>query len=158
MTENPSNDKIIYAFDPGLATGMAIGSFSDTRPLTLEDAAIFSYDQMLDLPTIMESTESPDVVVSELFVLSSGNEFTAELTAKKVEGILEFTFRDAVQYRTRDLKRQVSDDLLRELGWWKTGTDVDWEDGRDANDAIIHMLGYVAFDLEHLPTLREYFR
>ena len=152
-----NTSKVIYAFDPGYATGMAVGEFSDETPLQLIDASIFAYPDMLKLPYALSHLEAPDYVVSELFELNIGNEFVADLDAKKVEGVLEVTF-PVIAWRRRGDKAQVPDDLLRDIGWWKTGSDVEWEDGRDANDAIIHMLGFVAFDLEHLPTLREYFR
>ena len=152
-----NTSKIIYAFDPGHATGMAIGEFSDDKPLQLIDASVFVYEDILNLPYALNHLDQPDYVVAELFELNIGNEFVANLEAKKVEGVLEVAF-PVVAYRRRGEKNQISDDLLREIGWWKTGAEVNWEDGRDANDAINHMLGFVAFDLEHLPTLRAYFR
>jgi hypothetical protein len=137
---------------------MAVGEFSDDEPLTLVDAAIFPYEDMRNLDRVVERLDDlPDFVVSEQFVLNPGNEFTADLHACKVEGMLEMCFPE-VRYRLRSTKSQVPDQLLKDHGLWQTGADVQWEDGRDANDAIIHMLGFVAFDLEHLPTLRKYFR
>lgn len=150
--------QVIYAFDPGFATGMAVGEFSETEPLTLVQAAIFPYEDVRNLNRVVNRLdEMPAFVVAEQFVLNPGNEFTADLHACKVEGMLEMCFPE-VHYRLRSTKSQVSDDLLKEHGLWQTGADVDWEDGRDANDAIIHMLGFMAFDQEHLPTLRKYFR
>lgn len=147
----------ILAFDPGAATGIAEGFFSDTEALQLVDCLLVPYPMWTDAWLTL-SEYKHDHVVSEKFVLSGGNEFVADLTPVKVEGTLDLLYGDELHYRTRDLKSQVSDDLLREIGWWKTGEDVEWEDGRDVNDAINHMLGYVAFDLQHLPTLKRYFR
>jgi len=149
--------KDIVSFDPGYAIGMAVGEFSDTEPLKLVDAMIVDYPSFAQLVGPILSGTQADYVVSEKFVLSSGNDFTADLTAVKVEGQLESVFPE-IHWRQRSDKVQVSDDLLKRIGWWKTGEDVEWDDGRDANDAIIHMLGFVAFELNHIPTLRAYFR
>lgn len=149
----------VLAFDPGYATGVAAGSFEDDKPLRLDDATIIPYDHLLDAVPLFEQTATDHLVV-EKFELTPGNSFAPDLHAVKVEGLLEYAFEPLVpiKWRSPSDKHQVSDELLQSLGWWKTGADVDWEDGRDANDAIIHMLGYVAFTLRHQPTLWAYFR
>lgn len=147
----------IVSFDPGLITGMASGKFSDTEPLTLGPVAAIPYED-LRANADMFREALVDHVVSEVFELRTDNEFAADLTGVRVEGMLDFAFEGNVVWRSRTKKSQVSDDLLRAHDLWKTGADVDWEDGRDVNDAIIHLLGYVAFDLRHRPTLEKYFR
>lgn len=147
----------IIAFDPGYATGIAEGFFSDIEPLQLVDADTIPYTLWTDAWVIL-SEEKHDHLVAEKFELSAGNEFTADLTGVKVEGTLELLYGEELKYRTRDSKSQVPDELLQRIGMWKTNDQVEWTDARDANDAIIHMLGYVAFDLQHKPTLREYFK
>lgn len=148
--------KSVLALDPGYATGIATGHFDDNTPLQLEDAIIVPYEMWPEVWLAM-SEEHFDHVTSESFDLKD-NDFKADLTPVKIEGTLDLLFGDQVVYRDRTLKSQVSDQLLKDIGWWKTGKDVMWEDGRDANDAIIHLLGYVAFNLKHRPTLREYFK
>lgn len=149
----------IIAFDPGYATGFAVGEFSDTQPLQLIDTLILPWPEFREVfPMFFSQLDPATIVVSEQFELISGNDFTADLSAVKVEGLLESVIGDRIIWRKPSDKVQVPDDVLKSIGWWKTGADVEWEDARDANDAIIHLLGYVAFELNHLPTLRAYFR
>lgn len=148
----------IVGFDPGLSTGVAEASFSDDTPFTLRDVTAVRYDEFVDYGRdIWEGVEF-DHVVAERFDLRTNNSFAADLTGVKVEGMLDLIFGDKVVYRSRTDKNQVPDQLLKDHGLWQTGVDVDWSDGRDVNDAIIHVLGYVAFDLRHRPTLEKYFR
>lgn len=153
--------RVVEAYDPGKITGWARGWFDNDTPLQLTNVGAIEYKDFLDSAfflTLHADAEYVDHVVAEQFDLRTNNAFAADLTGVRVEGILDVAYEGRVVYRSRTKKSQVSDELLRKLGWWKTGRDVDWEDGRDANDAIIHLLGYVAFDLKHKPTLKEYFR
>ena len=144
----------VASYDPGLITGFAYGSFTETEPLELLTTGTLTYDYILHGSPF--SGIHPEVTVVEEFILRD-NEFKADLTGVRVEGILEIVFRNIV-WRPPSKKAQVPDQVLKDHGLWQTGKTVDWEDGRDANDAIIHLLGYVAFDLRHKPTLRKYFR
>ena len=149
----------IIAFDPGYATGIAVGEFSETEPLRLVDALIVAWPEFRRVfPHAFGDLDPETLIVSEQFRLISGNDFTADLIPVKVEGLMESVFEERIIWRPASDKTQVSDETLQRIGWWKTGNDVEWEDGRDANDAIIHMLGYVAFELNHTPTLRAYFK
>lgn len=98
-----------------------------------------------------------DHVVSEVFTNRTNNDFAADLTGVRVEGILDLLF-DGVVWRSRTKKEQVPDSILKENDMWVTGKQTGWTDGRDVNDAIIHVLGFVAFDLRHVPTLKKYFK
>lgn len=156
MTDASGRQRIV-AYDPGLVTGIAEGVFSPTKPLLVLGAAIVTYEDLLDGHHFMVETEH-DHVVSEVFTSRTDNEFAPDLTGVRVEGVLDLVYRDRIVWRDRTKKAQVKDSVLKSHGIWYTGKDVGWEDGRDANDAIIHMLGYVAFDLRHVPTLRKYFQ
>jgi len=147
----------IIAFDPGYATGIASGIFDDDSPLELTGVVVIPYEDWWYAFKTLSSGRA-DHVVAEQFELNSGNEFTADLTGVKVEGTLDLLYGSDLVYRPRSSKVQVPDELLRKIGWWQTGKDVSWSDGRDANDAIIHMLGHVAFGLKHKPTLAAYFK
>lgn len=147
----------LIALDPGYATGVAEGFLRDDEPLVLHDAGVIVYE---DWPEgwLFLTEHRPDKLIVEKFTLRD-NDFKADLTPVKIEGTIDLGFtEDELIWRDPSTKEQVPDELLKEIGWWKTGADVDWEDGRDANDAIIHLLGYVAFDLKHKPTLKEYFK
>lgn len=151
-------EQTVVSYDPGLVTGVAQGVFSDTEPLRLVGATVVPYDVMVVSYPDLSRIEF-DHKVSELFVLRTNNPFAADLTGVRVEGILEAAYGpENIHWRDRTTKSQVPDQILKDHGLWQTGADVDWEDGRDANDAIIHMLGYVAFELKHRPTLGKYFR
>ena len=147
----------VEAYDPGKITGYALGAFDEETPLGLVDTGALTYEAVKKL----RYTESPvyNYCVVERFDLAN-NDFKADLTGVRVEGMLDMLNfpHGKIVWRSRTKKEQVSDEILKEHGLWQTGSDVDWEDGRDANDAIIHLLGFVAFDLRHVPTLKKYFK
>ena len=152
----------IVSFDPGLITGIATGRFSDDTPLEVVDVLAVPYNEWVEdrlfFKAMVENRGSYDHVVSEVFTSRTDNEFAPDLTGVRVEGILNLAFSERVIWRPRTKKEQVPDAVLRDNGIWYTGEQVEWSDGRDVNDAIIHMLGFVAFDLRHRPTLEKYFR
>lgn len=152
----------MIAYDPGLITGWAMGDFTDSEPLSLVLAGTSTYEQMCSLQAYT-GIHAEHVVIEE-FTLRD-NSFRADLRGVRVEGMIELMFRAStlgmgatLVWRPPSKKPQVPDQVLKDHGLWQTGRDVDWEDGRDANDAIIHLLGYVAFDLKHRPTLERYFK
>ena len=150
------NGKSIISFDPGRVTGVARGYFGDETPLVVVSVSEITYPQFLNDQYLGGEWYRNDIVISELFTPRSNN-FVADVTGVRVEGIIEY-LEPRVIWRPASKKAQVPDQILKDHGLWRTGKNVDWEDGRDVNDAIIHMLGYVAFDLRHGPTLRKYFR
>lgn len=147
----------IITLDPGKITGVATGWFSDVDPLTVRSVHAIEYSKIVT-PAWWDWVDGQfDVVVSEKFELRN-NDFAADLHPVRIEGMMDLMLPYRVVYRSPALKSQVKDDILKEHGLWKTGKDVDWEDGRDVNDALIHMIGHVAFTMKHVPTLRKYFR
>jgi len=146
----------IIALDPGKITGVATGWFTDVEPLTVRSVEAVSYSKIVT-PAWWEWVDQFDVIVSEKFDLAN-NKFKADLSSVRIEGMMDLMLPYRVEYRGRQLKSQVSDSLLKEHGLWTTGKQVDWEDGRDVNDALIHMVGHVAFTMKHVPTLKKYFR
>lgn len=151
----------IISFDPGGVTGVAMGCFSDSTPLELDDFLAAPYEEFLEASRMVASIPGYNPyshMVCESFIARSNNEFAPDLAGVRIEGVLDLLYGDRLVKRSRTKKEQVPDAVLKEHGLWKTGTDVEWEDGRDVNDAIIHMLGYVAFDLKHKPTLKKYFK
>lgn len=154
-----SKHTYIKSFDPGKVTGYARGFITAEKPLEVVEFAELTYEEMLSaqwrVPYIYDYDE---YVVSERFTLRTNNEYAPDLDGVRVEGMLDLMFGGRVRYRERTTKEQVPDSILKEHGLWKTGADVDWTDGRDVNDAIIHLLGFVAFQLKHKPTLRKYFK
>lgn len=145
------------AYDPGLATGWAVGHYTHDTPLTLRGAGIRTYDEMRDR---VVNTRRPyySAVIVEWFESRTNSTAAPDINGVRVEGMLDAYYDGQIIRRPPARKEQVPDDILKEHGLWQTGTTTDWEDGRDANDAIIHLLGYLAFDLRHRPTLDRYFR
>lgn len=151
--------KYVYAFDPGRITGFAEGVYGPDFPLEIGSISAVELDRFVPfVRSLVRLDRKPSFVISEGFKARTNNNFVADDTPKKVEGMLEALFPQTVIYRPRTKKAQVPDEILKEHGLWQTGKTVGWEDGRDANDAIIHLLGFVAFDQRHVPTLRKYFR
>jgi len=145
----------VIAYDPGLATGVAWGSYTHDTPLMLLGTVIRTYEEMRERVIHTPAPYYSSVVV-EWFESRSGIN-PPDLSGVRVEGMLEAYYHGDIIKRSPARKEQVPDAVLKEHGLWQTGSTTDWEDGRDANDAIIHLLGYVAFDLQHRPTLKHYF-
>lgn len=150
----------IVGVDPGKATGWAYGHYTDTDPLTLRLAFI--------TPTLRESydhwlyfgADYYDELVVERFV-NRVNAFVPNLDGVKVEGLIEATYEDQYgsifwQPRTAKGKAGEMDKVLKRIGMWQTGKMVGHKDGRDANDAIIHILKHM-ITAKHVPTLEAYF-
>jgi hypothetical protein len=153
----------VWAFDPGHVTGFVQGVFTVDKPLMVDRVAAITEDHMVeflqDLRFNMYPYKGfPDYIVSEKWLARTNNNFAADDIPKKIEGMMEAILGPNIIWRPRTKKEQVPDRILKEHGLWQTGKSVDWTDGRDVNDAIIHMLGFVAFDQRHLPTLRKYFK
>lgn len=151
---------ILLAFDPGYATGVFQGWYDDENALTRQASFVipggtegFAEWAWKELPGRADYE-----YVSEKFDLNANNEFKADLTPVQIEGILiAFTRKITWQPRGEKGKAGVMDAILQKHDLWVTGRDVNWEDGRDANDATIHALAYMK-KKRHLPTLQKYFR
>src|SRR5690606_28717084 len=126
------NWQTIVTYDPGKVTGIAEGVFSDNEALFVLDTLAVPYEELRDsFPFLLEVEK--DHVVAEVFTLRTNNTFAADLTGVRVEGLLDLAYQGDVHWRDRTTKEQVPDEVLKEHGLWVTGSDVDWEDGRDVN-------------------------
>ncbi len=152
----------LWSFDFGKVTGMAWGFYGPNTPYSL----IKTYHIRDGIDGFLEhfslSSQVPmygDVVVAEKFTASPGNDFLANLDGVPIEGALAHAiYPERVHWQTRNQKQKAGmyDTILKEHGLWQSADDVEWTDGRDANDSIIHALEYLR-TLPHLPTLRKYF-
>ena len=151
------NVTTLISVDPGKATGVAVGTFSDTEPYKLYE--IYQIQNGVEgflewLKTHPEWLLKDIVWVSERFVLRGSNKFVADLEPVRIEGAMTaLGIKPIWQLRTD--KMFVTDELLKEHGLWQTGKALGWKDGRDANDAIVHGLAYLRKN-KHLPTLINY--
>jgi hypothetical protein len=149
----------IVSVDPGFATGIAYGHYDDTTPYTLDNVitvpneVIGVSELYFDDSWAFGNHQIP--VVIENYIMDHGPQ---DPIALQVIGFIRgVTNAKEVIMRRRSDKAVVPDKVLKENGLWQTGKMVGWKDGRDANDAIIHGLGYVAFVLRHGPTLEKYY-
>ena len=156
----------ILSIDPGLITGLSIGYYSNTEGYSLERAWTRSFQHLSD---DLWNRDFPAGVLTviERFVPQSGAEYTLkedDLAGVEVIGMLKHRLDhpEKIAWRTRNQKSiagspEKSDQILKDHGLWQTGSMVDWHDGRDVNDSILHALGYLK-DINHIPTLRNYFK
>lgn len=148
----------LWGFDPGSVTGVSKGTYGRSEPYELVDFWAVPYGAAgIRAWWPLHGPKLGDKIVREKFTLNSGNPFTADLTPKEVEAAIDGLWSGELYEQARSDKHTFYDALLRDSGLWKVGTQVDWEDGRDVNDAIIHSLEWLR-RLQHLPTLRKYFK
>jgi hypothetical protein len=169
--------KIIYvlAVDPGQATGVAIGRYTDELPLKVIFTGIINggtygfskwLDDTNDCGSIIDKHMCDNAlspigaelrVVSENFKLRGGN-FAPDLEPLRIEGVLIDHFWDtSLSWQAPADKGLVGDEFLKRHNLWLTGKDVDHTDGRDANDALLHLFAF-AMKTKHRPTLEAYWR
>ena len=167
----------IMAIDPGQATGIAIGRITEKEPVEVIYTAIvpFGVNGMIDwlettkegrLITEMDCMKNyPDMyaevdfhldVVCERFHLRGGK-FTPDLEPLRIEGVVIDRFGNIVNWHDPVDKGLVGDEFLKEHGFWVTGSQVGHTDGRDANDALLHLFAR-AMRMRHHPTLKAYWR
>lgn len=171
------NVNYILAVDPGRATGVAIGRYTLTDPLEVIFTGIIpggtvGFAEWLyntnDAKSIVENDCSynfPDEydhldwhldIACEVFKPRGGN-FAPDSEALRIEGVIIDHYGNIVNWHTPAEKSLVGDDFLKKHDLWVTGRDVDHTDGRDANDAQIHLFVYMMRH-RHIPTLEAYWR
>lgn len=149
---------LLLSIDPGKATGIALGYYDRRTPYYLNKAWIVhdGVDGFIDFMLSNSNFSKADERVCERFVLRD-NGWVADLEAKAIEGAAKaLMYGFPIHFQDRNAKVLVPDDVLKEHGLWQTGKMVKHTDGRDANDAIIHALGWLA-RRSHMPTLEYYF-
>jgi hypothetical protein len=165
------------AVDPGRATGVAIGRVAHDRPMEVIYTAIIpggargfidwlelvndgknvtELDCMAYFPNEYYNLDYHLDVVCETFQLRGGR-FTPDLEPLRIEGVLMNRFGSVVHWQSPSDKSLVGDEFLKENDLWLTGKDVNHEDGRDANDALLHLFAR-AMKMRHIPTLEAYWR
>lgn len=154
----------LMAVDPGGATGVATGSYSDTEPLRFTDTYTIpkGVEGFSEVFWNGMDTFYPEKLIVETFV-PRANEFLASVAGVEVIGFIKGTSLDTI-WQDRGEKADLTggdgqaanDAWLKEHDLWLTGKQVGWKDARDALDARIHALVYMK-KIRHIPTLREYF-
>lgn len=143
----------LITIDPGASTGVAIGWFDDHVPYAIESV----YQIEGGCPGFVHWWKAnrniplSAIIVVEKFILSSGNCFVADLSGVQVEGFL-MSVSDEIVWQYRSQKATVSDQTLKDAGLWVSSFEVDCEDSRDINDALLHALIYLR-SINHRPSL-----
>ena len=150
----------LWSYDPGRATGLAEGFYGPETPYTLRDVTVL-HDGVEGVSDWYWTT-APNLGypkgmhVIENFIVRPGQ--PADPIALEVIGFIKgITHADQRVMRLRSDKHFVPDAVLKANGLWFTGKQVNHTDGRDANDAIIHAISWLAFKMNHRPTLERYF-
>lgn len=167
----------VMAVDPGRATGVAIGRYSVNMPVeviytgiipggttgfaewlhqTNDGKYVAETDCSYNFPENYGDLDWHLDVVSETFK-HRANKFVPDTEPLRIEGVLIDHFGSTMVWQTPADKTLVGDDFLKTNDLWVTGKDVDHTDGRDANDAMIHLFVYMMRQ-RHLPTLEAYWR
>lgn len=149
---------VIESWDPGDATGVAIGYFDEKTAYELDEVVTLDQDGAFErLAGWAPEFEYYRVV--ESFELRGSNEFVASLVGKEIIGAmkyLQYTGEvDPIIWQDRQTKATVSDQILRRHGLWHTPGRVGHESARHVNDAIIHALAYLKAH-HHRPTIEKY--
>jgi len=165
------------AVDPGMATGVAIGRVTEEEPLeviyvgiipqgaqgfidwlefTSNGKAITEMDCMKHFPNEYANIDYHLDIICETFQLRGGV-INPNLEPLRIEGIILDRFQSAIHWQHPSDKMLIGDEFLKEHDLWLTGSQVNHEDGRDANDALQHLFAHMA-KKRHLPTLHEYWR
>lgn len=167
----------VMAVDPGKATGVAFGRYSITMPMeviftgiigggtygfaewlhnTHDGRTIIENDCSYNFPENYDDLDYHMDVVCENFKLRGGN-FAPDVEPLRIEGVIMDHFGSVVNWQAPADKSMIGDDFLKKHDLWLTGKDVDHEDARDANDAMIHLFVH-AMRIRHMPTLETYWR
>lgn len=162
----------LLTIDPGLSTGIAIGTYSPTEPYR----RIASFQPRGGVAGLVDwwRHEHPeyDEIVCERFSARQALAHDA-VEPLRVEGWLigqgimppypapgwqepaEMYFM-ANQSDPLTLKRKKAQDWLKRFGLWTTGRQFAHTDGADVNSATLHAIVALRRS-EHMPTLRAYF-
>lgn len=149
---------LLLSIDPGQATGIALGSYTNTTPYKLERAWIVhgGVDGFIDFMLEQSLFYAVDQVVCERFV-ARDNGWVADIEAKAIEGAVKaLMYGTPIAFQDRNAKVLVPDSVLKEHGLWQTGSMVGHTDGRDANDSLQHSIGWLV-RRHHIPTIEKYF-
>lgn len=163
------------AIDPGRATGIAIGRMTEELPMDViykaiipegtvgfaewlwkmrYGRAVIEEDCLNNFPDSYLTLDwHLDVVCENFRVLST--DFKPNVEPLRIEGIIIDRFGKSVHWQQPSDKKMIGDDFLKEQGLWTTGKKMGHTDGRDANDAMLHLFAY-ALKSKHEPSLRAY--
>ena len=136
----------LLAVDPGKTTGASLWKYSDTEPLECTWHGQIE-DGLQGLIKFIKETKTPDVVVSEQFVLD-GRTPNPDVTPLHIEGALMRHY-ESVWFQRNNFKKHASNDMLK-------AHDLYWKGEPHAMDSARHALAFMKVK-KHMPTLKKYF-
>ncbi len=156
--------KYLLAIDPGWATGASLWRVPEDEPIErmaywLIDGGPDAFEEWWQSETWNVDEKGFYVVddleiVCEKFV-QDGRTPRVDPNALLIEGFLRGAWgKDYITWQRNSAKTTVGDKLLKQHGFWLTGKQVKWTDGRDVNDSQLHGLHWAMNN--HRPSL-EYF-
>ena len=148
---------IVTAIDAGVSTGVFIievdtvsgdtkirgfGQFERYHPVDTVDRLVKTFEKF-----------DPDVVVVERFDLRPRNNFIPDLTTLKVNSMLEY-YLSSIDIRRRRLvfqtpaqaKTLVTNQALKQLGFFPTGRSIGKPDADDVRDAARHAYRFLIME------------
>lgn len=143
----------LLAIDPGMATGWSCWEVAEHKAMWRVEYGLIPAGVDGFIEWFRGNRWRADRIAFERFVLGGDVDYP-NLEPLKIEGALRAMWDGPVDWHLRSDKRHVTDKQLREWGFWVTGSQVDWTDGRDVNDAAIHALTWGKWN--HLPTLEHF--
>lgn len=146
----------ILAFDPGGVTGWSLWLMTDSTPMHRIDYGLVrgGIDGMLDFFEQKLGGLHPSLVICERFNPDLGDA-NKEYDALEITGALRGACRALgieLVFQDIGMKAQCKDSVLKRLGLWIDGPEVEHEDGRDVNDSQIHALAWAKVN-DHVPTV-----
>jgi len=155
--------KRLVAIDPGKATGVSVWRVPGDEPIERIDYKLIQGGADGFIEWMLFEPEDADIFVVEQFI-QDGRTPRVDPNALQIEGFLkgyELVQKDKehpiweFHWQRNAAKGIVGDKVLKQHGYWLTGKQVGWTDGRDVNDSQLHALYWAK--LNHRPSLEYYF-
>lgn len=144
LREGVGNVKTYYfGVDPGDSCGVAWLDVEERKLVAFQGSP---HDALTFLELLLDRAEDDDVVrgACERFVSMRGRPHSQQPTAQRVVGAVEaLADRYACSVTLQspaDARAMAPNELLRKLGWYQRGKELDAPDADDANMAVRHLL------------------
>lgn len=155
---------VIVTYDPGVSTGLVVAEVTgDDEPVIIRGFEQFIEEDYRDTATRIINTIDREFhrgihVVFEQFDLRPHNKFVADLTPVKINSIVEYEgltlASEMFPQIPAQAKRLVSNEVLKNLGWYPTGRDVNYKDANDVRDAFRHLVYHLVITMKHTWTAK----
>jgi hypothetical protein len=145
--------KRLLAIDPGFATGISLWRVPEDEPIERESYWLVPGGINGFLEWYLLAYPDFDFLVAEEFI-QDGRTPRVDVNALEIQGWLKGwdKMNDwEIFWQRNAMKRHAPDKLLKQHGFYVTGKQVAWIDGKDVNDSFRHALAWAK--INHRPTL-----